>query len=1490
MDPDSLAVYLNTLGELIKNDTVFASINDTLFYWGYAKGKTSNIPIRRWVINGESISSTPDQIHSVLFADSGLYRSYFIVTDKNGTSDTAGFYRLIKIVDDLPLISFAMDTLWSRVDQSVWVEFNARDLAGYLKQIRISYDSTPGFDTTLIRSDEQGVYVSYSGLQDQAVIIEVTDDDDNVVSDTLWIHFNSPPELELIHPVGDTLIDIRDLRDINPQWTASDSDNPEDLYFSIRIGKSRYLFEENTLDSLLRHTTYDQGLPDSLSGRIYWQILAYDGFDTVSKTDSFYLANLNVTTGTLQGTVLLDGLDSANGVRIWASTQTETDLLVYLTATAKDGSWSITDLEPGAYTIIYEDTLALDYDPQGRKYQPQQYTQIGVQIAKITQMDTLVMEDNSPPRIIPDYLMEQDTLRSQLKRTDTLSGIFLDTGSQVDPTSILALLNGNPIEGNFTQGSWQVFWEDASDGLYQLTLMAADGKGQNTTLTTYFVISLNPPSVTAGADTTVSIHDPIYLHATATGSGVSVISKVEWKCGSAAFVETTPSLNYTITAPASPSSDYSCTIRVTDNDGKVSEDNTRIMVVDNRAPVAIAVGDTTVSINDAVLLNASTQAFYSSIISYEWSIDGGILPWTVFADPAVTIPNVGSTAQTLICIFRVTVNNNGGLADSTKTITYDTTIVNVVLDRPQMTLASQSPDTTLNVGTALNLRASATDQFGSIQKYYWTCNNITDSTDTGIYTRVVPLATPINNPYLCRVYARDNDNQLSDTLHWSHTLSGDNPQVVAMPDTTLSIRDSIILNAQATPGSGTLTTYEWTILSGATTLVPWTTVPAIPTKIGVGNLARDLICIIRVTDNLGLQDIDTTIVSVVLDRPNPGTLVIDQSQVSIYDNINLSVNGASDGFGNIVEYIWSCEGPGGIGYLLGSSATPDTIFHAPLFVNDTTLYSCSVTVRDDDGLDSTSAVAQLNVLLDRPVITSIAADTTVSVNDTIRLYGSAADGYGTLVKYEWLINSTDPLDYIETSQIDTILIAPAAGIPSYTARLRVWDDDGLYSGTRVMTINVQQDPPTANFTLPDTISADSTISLNASLSSPGNFGTIISYEWSFDGGNTWPETGALVSVTAPSSEGDLNIRLRVTDDDNNTHILSRNTYINESWAFVGNEGFSGGDISYIATAFANNPDTIYMAYVQGNDVRVFKNNVDNPTPAWIEIGNLTPGGTPSYVSLVFSTTNIPYISYSVNGNIETYSFSGGSWIAVGTPFAGTQPNMTIDNSNRLILAYRDATSKITVRTSNGGAWSTFGTAAFSVNAIQNPSVTTTPDGSTIYVVFSDAYTSTAGTADDNSATVYRHNGGDWALLGTRGFSNDGYATRLASHPKIRLNSTGTPYVAYVDGLNNITVRAYSGSWNVIGTISYALSNVEYPDIHFIGDTPWVSFRTYKSFPIDVGDYAITFFNGVEWEYFGDENPAGGEVSWPVSTIAPDDDRIYTGYNLVGSGATLKGYK
>ncbi|MCT4623950.1 MAG: Omp28-related outer membrane protein [Schleiferiaceae bacterium] len=171
---------------------------------------------------------------------------------------------------------------------------------------------------------------------------------------------------------------------------------------------------------------------------------------------------------------------------------------------------------------------------------------------------------------------------------------------------------------------------------------------------------------------------------------------------------------------------------------------------------------------------------------------------------------------------------------------------------------------------------------------------------------------------------------------------------------------------------------------------------------------------------------------------------------------------------------------------------------------------------------------------------------------------------------------------------------------------------------------------------------------------------------------------------------------------------------------------------------------------------------------------------PDDKNLSFSGITLPsWLSLSPAGNV---GYVHSKAVLSGTPSAaGTYPvSLMVSDGNRTdTLDF-----SITVGQSFPGQWILEGNAEFASTS-SNMGVAATTNG-TLYAMISN----------NGTIQVYeKPNNGTWAQAGALNGSG--------SHGRIRLGNDGlTPYVAYSDGNNGVTVKKFeSGTWTTISTLS-----------------------------------------------------------------------------------------
>lgn len=378
-------------------------------------------------------------------------------------------------------------------------------------------------------------------------------------------------------------------------------------------------------------------------------------------------------------------------------------------------------------------------------------------------------------------------------------------------------------------------------------------------------------------------------------------------------------------------------------------------------------------------------------------------------------------------------------------------------------------------------------------------------------TEEYPL-NPRNNPY------DPSGNNL---------LNGSTPFADAGNDTSVSIKDTVTLHA------GTVDSFprevvhiEWNIDNTGfiRILAPDTNIitPSEP-----DNFYR---CILKIIDkdkttfdDYEYISIDTVTIHVLLDPPIPGAYA-ESSAVSINDTIRLDGT-PTDVYGEITKIEWDIGNEGTF-----VETTPETHYTTVASSIADSMYQCVLRVTDDDS-NVVADTVTINVLLDAPVPSASTTTPTVSINDTIKYQGSAVDGFGTIIKWEWDAGNTGT--FIETTPDSSfVTIAPPTPDTQYYSVLRVTDDDGNVVEDMVYTyIQLDAPVPTASTTTPNVIINDS---IRLQGTATDRFGTIVKWEWDVGGTGTFFETtpDSCYTILAPSVvNSNYPCVLQVTDDD-----------------------------------------------------------------------------------------------------------------------------------------------------------------------------------------------------------------------------------------------------------------------------------------------------------------------------------------------------------------------
>jgi hypothetical protein len=217
--------------------------------------------------------------------------------------------------------------------------------------------------------------------------------------------------------------------------------------------------------------------------------------------------------------------------------------------------------------------------------------------------------------------------------------------------------------------------------------------------------------------------------------------------------------------------------------------------------------------------------------------------------------------------------------------------------------------------------------------------------------------------------------------------------------------------------------------------------------------------------------------------------------------------------------------------------------------------------------------------------------------------------------------------------------------------------------------------------------------------------------------------------------------------------------------------------------------------------------------------------------------------------------------------AATHPSLAIDASGTPYVAFQETNtgSKGTVMRFNGTSWEAVGSPGFALGG-RYPSLALNKKGEP-YIAFQ---------SDNQKVSVMRFNGTSWVFVGNPEFSGAwGYSISLA------LNSTGAPYVCYIDGDHGdkAMVQRFNGTtWEAVGAsvsvgrVSDAVLALNSKDVPYIAYSDSAS--GYKA--------KVMSFNGTLWEIVGSASISSG-IGTALSLALSSTDVPYVAFKDEANG-------
>lgn len=1122
-DPDAFADSIANLANpdsVIAHDTLTVTINDTVYLMGFLKYNADKIYRYAWLFTNPNDTvvtenktplkwvfkkTTGDTINCPE-ANSTLYCPLFLAVDGNNAKDTAGRDQFIRVIDTPPYLTVPRDTLWTRAKSDITFPIVALDSFGTIKSIKVDLDASgkekpkewktkevKGTDTLLLTIEYNKKYID--SLGNQKIYVIVTDDDKNETIDSVNLHFNQLPKIELLDPKDDGRYSTDERFAFF--YKASDVDNPASLRYFIRVAKSRdnygtppVLTDNDLIAKNIKEKSYEpraSKLNDSnvivtlknpksiLSGRLYWEVWVTDGYDTVvssrikekdgtTRPWKFFLGDLKRTTGNFLGTIKYEGWSHHEGIRIEFLDSLGNH---FFTNTSDDGRFSIS-VEAGKYSMRAMDTTGYGFKDTIVK-------DLNIDISEDFDIGTHILKDTANPVIVFSDMPDDTISVSSL----VLNGKFYDHGSQVKTAT--AILDEDTLKfSSLSQNTWVVDLKDMEDGKHKFSIFAKDSAGRKSDSTISFIVKSTSIHIAVNGNmASMQENDKPFVF-TAEVSKTSIADSLIWVSNVPNFKEKRHKLkDFKDTVKYSKASDIG-----TLEDGKyyemyamtpsgVKSNVVRFGVLGNDPLIYFQKpsNDTTISLNDTITF---------SIFLYPGKDGSG--------DATITQQGEGSNRNFSSGTIKSEADekihwNKAGTKKIIVTYTNgktvsDTLRVNVIEDPPTIKILNKQNNTNKKVNSTEKIEVKAYDKFGTIKEINWTCSNnpvtfdnhvaITEKDTVSANIEFIMPGTTTHN-YKCIVQAIDDDDVAGyDTITYNVrqsepylTLNTQNATVKINSSVSLSGTEQNLFDDGSIDTEAKITDRMFYCDSikknlGSAKNEDWTHISKLDTSINVPNTSCTWYCLVKIVNNENLSASDTSTYTVVLDPPWVNVSEPNLS-VTIKDTITLDAR-SGDNLGKIVKYEWGCgTDANSITYTYSSKSTPR--YNAVMPNAASNDYKCIVRVTDDDGLTATDTT-HIDVALAPPTIQVIPEKTTTRPGFKINLDADANDAInydGEIVKREWSCGESDEISskWKKVSSFDTSWKAPqSTPTKPYYCVARATDDDG----------NVAMDTMIVNFT------------------------------------------------------------------------------------------------------------------------------------------------------------------------------------------------------------------------------------------------------------------------------------------------------------------------------------------------------------------------------------------------------------------------------------------
>ena len=354
-------------------------------------------------------------------------------------------------------------------------------------------------------------------------------------------------------------------------------------------------------------------------------------------------------------------------------------------------------------------------------------------------------------------------------------------------------------------------------GVVSITATANDGGGaadSHDITVEAAAVANQEPTADAGADQNVATSATVDLSGSGTDSD-GTIASFAWTqdSGTTITINNADSANASFTAP-STAGVIVLQLTVTDNDGATATDNVSITVIANQAPTADAGADQNVSAAETVNLSGSGTDSDGSIVSYAWTQDSGTTLTLTDANTAnASFDSSGADDAGEVLVFTLTVTDDNG---ATATANVSITVAAPDVNSPPN--ANAGDDQSVAVSATVNLSGSGTDSDGTISSFAWTQVSGTTISISNAGSATASFTAPSTASEIVLQLTVTDDDGATATDNVSITVAEPNALMAnaGIDQSDIEPDATVTLTASTTGGTGTISSYVWEQISGAT--------------------------------------------------------------------------------------------------------------------------------------------------------------------------------------------------------------------------------------------------------------------------------------------------------------------------------------------------------------------------------------------------------------------------------------------------------------------------------------------------------------------------------------------------------------------------------------------------------------------------------------------------------------------------------------------------